>query len=94
MNPDDLLPTVTAIVKYDLFPNYVVAKGKLMEDGGIKTSSTSYFRSRSVIKVLPESEYEPQEAKLRMIQQAYRERERQLRVDILKENGVDFLPQN
>lgn len=91
MNPDDLLPEVTAIVKYDLYPYYRLAKGRLRNDGGIKLSETSYYRPESVIKVLPKSEYEPQKDKLQLIDQIYREKERQLRIDILKEFGVDFI---
>lgn len=34
MNPDDLLPTVTAIVGYDLYPYYLVTKGKLTKQAG------------------------------------------------------------
>lgn len=91
MNPDNLLPTVTAIIKYDLFPYYVVAKGNLRQDGGIQTGVTSYYRPEGVLKVLPESEYEVQKANRSAIEQDYRERERELRVDILIENDVDFV---
>lgn len=91
MNPDDLLPTVTAIVKYDLYPYYLVRKGKLRTDGGIQTDRVSYYRPDCVVKVLPESEYEVQESRCRGIQHDYREKERQLRIDILAVNGVDFI---
>lgn len=92
MNPDALLgPVVTAIVKYDLYPYYHVTKGRLRHDGGIDTSGASYYRPESVIKVLPASEYEPQKDALQRIEQTYREKERQLRIDILEQNGVDFV---
>lgn len=91
MNPDDLLPEVTAIIKYDLYPYYRVAKGKLREDGGIKLTESSYYRPDSVIKVLPISEYETQKDSLQLIEQVYREKERELRIDILKCAGVKFV---
>lgn len=92
MNPDALLgPEVTAIVKYDLYPYYRVAKGRLRHDGGIDTSGASYYLPESVIKVLPVSEYEPQKDALQLIEQAYREKERQLRIDILNGAGVNFV---
>lgn len=91
MNPDDLLPEVTAIIKYDLYPYYRVAKGKLREDGGIKLTESSYYRPDSVIKVLPISEYDAQKDSLQLIEQVYREKERELRIDILKCAGVKFV---
>lgn len=91
MNPDDLLPSVTAIIKYDLYPNYRVVKGLLRPDGGIKMSEVSYYRPDSVIKVLPGAEYEKQKDTLQLIEQVYREKERQLRIDILAGAGVNFI---
>lgn len=91
MNPDDLMPLVTAIIKYDLYPYYRVTLGHLRPDGGIKLSDVSYYRTESVIKVLPESEYEAQKDALQLIEQTYREKERQLRIDILAGAGVNFI---
>lgn len=36
MNKDDLdeFVTVTAIVRYDIYPHYIVVKGKLLPSGG------------------------------------------------------------
>lgn len=91
MNPDDLLPTVTAIVKYDLYPHYLVRKGKLRPDGGIQMERSSYYSPDCVIKVFPESEYEAQEARQRKIVRIYREKTHKLRIDILNEADVDFI---
>lgn len=91
MNPDDLLPTVTAIVGYDIYPHYLVTKGKLLPGGRVKTSAGTYAAD-SVIRILPECDYESQEAVLRKVKSEYTAKERQLRVDILKQNGVNFLP--
>ena len=88
---DDFMTTLTVIVKYDLYPFYLVAKGKLLSNGDIKTSATSFYRRESVIKVLPESEYEVQKVILQNIESEYRKKERQLRIDLLKEAGVDFV---
>lgn len=94
MNKDDLdeFVTVTAIVRYDIYPHYIVVKGKLLPTGGVKTRDCGGFSVRSILRILPESEYETQEALRRKITSEYTKKERQLRVDILKENGVDFLP--
>lgn len=91
MNEDDILPEVTAIVKYDLYPYYLVVKGKLSKFGGIKLDRASHYRPESVIKVLPASEYDSQKDTLKLIRQVYSEKECQLRVDILKQHGVHFV---
>ncbi|QPI18107.1 hypothetical protein POP15_059 [Pectobacterium phage POP15] len=91
MNPDDLLPTVTAIVGYDIYPHYLVTKGKLLPGGKVKTDCGTYAAD-SILRILPESDYEQYEATRRKVSSEYREKERQLRVDILKQNGVNFLP--
>lgn len=91
MNEDDILPEVTAIVKYDLYPYYLVVKGKLSKFGGIKLGGASHYRPESVIKVLPASEYDSQKDTLKLIRQVYDEKECQLRVDILKQHGVHFV---
>lgn len=91
MNPDDLLPTVTAIVRYDIYPHYLVSKGKLLPGGKVKTDYGTYAVD-SIIRILPESDYDQCEATRRKVSAEYTEKERQLRVDILKQNGVNFLP--
>lgn len=91
MNPNDLLPTVTAIVRYDIYPHYLVSKGRLLPGGGVKTSCGTYA-VESVLRILPECDYERLEDVRRKVSREYTARERQLRVDILKENDVNFLP--
>lgn len=44
MNPDDLLPTVTAIVGYDIYPHYLVTKGKLLPGAGLKPRQVHTLR--------------------------------------------------
>lgn len=90
MNPEDLLPKVTVIVRYDIYPHYLVSKGTLMPGGRVKTTCGTYAAD-SIIRVLPESDFEAYEAQRRKVSSEYTEKERQLRVDILKQNGVNFL---
>lgn len=91
MNAEDMFPTVTAIVRYDIYPHYLVSKGKLLPGGKVKTSCGTYAVD-SIIRILPESDYETYEAQRRKVSKEYTEKERQLRIDTLKENGVKFLP--
>lgn len=84
------LPLVTAIVKYDLFPYYNVVFGELNLEGCIRCSSGT-FRQESVIRVLPEAAFETQQTLLRQATASYRNQERQLRIDILEQHGVDFV---
>lgn len=91
MNPDDLLPTVAAIVRYDLYPYYLVTKGKLTKTGGINTLGVGIYSADSVIRIFPEGEYEGLEKQRQALKNIYREKERQLRIDILEQAGVDFV---
>lgn len=86
-------PRVCVIVHYDIYPHYLVAKGVLLPGGKVKTLYGTYSVG-SIIRVLPESDLEAYKEQRRKVSSEYTEKERQLRVDILKENGVDFLPQN
>lgn len=90
MNPEDLLPKVTVIVRYDIYPHYLVDKGTLLPGGRVGTTCGTYGVD-SIIRVLPESDFEAYEAQRRKVSSEYTEKERQLRVDILKQNGVNFL---
>lgn len=85
------LPIVTAIVKYDTYPYYNVVLGQLGMDGGVKWGNNGSFRQESVIRVLPEASFETQNILLEQIKRSYRHQERQLRIDILKQSGVDFV---
>lgn len=91
MKPGDLLPKVTVIVHYDIYPYYLVYKGTLLPGGRVETICGTYAVD-SIIRVLPESDFEAYDAQRRKVSSEYTEKERQLRVDILKQNGVNFLP--
>ncbi|QYC52557.1 hypothetical protein [Salmonella phage SSBI34] len=82
---------VTAIVRYDLFPKYRVSKGWLQGDGSVKVNNHSYYRAESIIRVLPPEKYEDEKERLERIIEDYRENERQLRIDILAANKVNFI---
>lgn len=90
MNPEKLLPKVAVIVRYDIYPHYLVSKGTLLPGGRVKTSCGTYTAD-SIIRVLPESDFEAYDEQRRKVAKDYDEKERQLRVDILKQNGVNFL---
>lgn len=95
MNENEIkFPIVTAIIRCDLYPGYVVTMGGLQMDGGIRLSSGGTYSGGSVLKVLPLDAYNTQEQLLRQIKNSYREQERQLRIDILKQHGVDFVTVN
>lgn len=82
---------VTALVKYDIFPKYLVVKGYLQPDFTVKTNPYSFYRTTSILQILPAESYESEKERLQRIEDNYYENERQLRIDILKENGVDFV---
>ncbi|UNA02655.1 hypothetical protein [Enterobacter phage vB_ExiM_F5M1E] len=94
MNPDDLLPSVTAIVKYDVFPYYVVAKGKLLNNGGVRAEGLGIFSAESVIRIFPDDQYNTLNRQRESLKNDYRKKERQLRIDILEQAGVDFVTVN
>lgn len=83
-------PRVSVIVRHDIYPHYLVAKGVLLPGGKVKTLYDTYSVN-SIIRILPESDFEDYDAQCRKVSSEYTKKERQLRVDILKENGVDFL---
>ena len=91
MNPDSLNPTVTAIVGYDIFPYYVVTKGKLTSTGGIQATGIGIYSADSVIRIFPKDQYDALNRQREALKDEYRKRERQLRVDILEQAGVDFV---
>lgn len=84
-------PEVTAIVKYDSFPYYNVFVGQLRMDGGVSLESKRYVRQESVIAVFPKEAFDTQSILWKQLKNSYRDQERQLRIDILKQHGVDFV---
>lgn len=81
---------VTAIIKYDLFPYYVVTKGSLNNDGSIAISSHSYHRAESVIRVLPIETFDEQVEKRRKIANDYDLLHNNLKVQLLNEAKVNY----
>lgn len=88
---DEVNVQVTGIVKYDLFPYYTVVRGELRDDGGIDLSSYSYHKPESVIKVLGIGAYEAEKERLAKVQDEYRKRHQELRGELFREFGVDFV---
>ena len=91
MNPDALNPTVAAIVSYDVFPYYVVTKGKLTSTGGICATGLGIYSDDSVIRIFPEDQYDALNRQREALKNEYRKKERQLRIDILEQADVDFV---
>ena len=91
MNPDDLNPTVVAVVEYDVFPYYVVTKGKLTSTGGIRATGIGIYSADAVIRIFPEDQYDALDRQRESLKKEYRKKERQLRIDILEQADVDFV---
>ncbi|URC22606.1 hypothetical protein KASHIRA_00120 [Serratia phage vB_SmaM-Kashira] len=81
-------PVVTALVKYDLFPHYVVCTGTLRNDGGIKMSGASYYPAASVLRILPESCYQEERSKRGELERRHSAGVERLRYELLSEAGV------
>lgn len=81
---------VTAFVKYDLYPHYVVLEGDLQENFDVKTSCGTYSHSK-VLCVKPFSELKDHEDAHKKICREYKRMENELRVDLLKKNGINFI---
>uniref|UniRef100_A0AAU8GGQ6 Uncharacterized protein n=1 Tax=Salmonella phage vB_SEnST11_KE23 TaxID=3161174 RepID=A0AAU8GGQ6_9CAUD len=81
---------VTAFVKYDLYPHYIVLEGELQENFDVKTSCGT-FNHAKVITVKPISELDRHREDYENIRKAYDRLHTKLKVDILKQHGVDFI---
>lgn len=81
---------VTALVKYDLYPYYLVVKGSLRFDGGVqRLDNCGYYAPESVIRILPESQYGPEKHRLVTLKDAYNTRHAELKSQLLAEFDVD-----
>ncbi|AGZ17627.1 hypothetical protein X824_gp196 [Escherichia phage 4MG] len=81
---------VTAFLKYDLYPYYIVLEGELQENFDVKTSCGTYSHTK-VLRVKPFSEYDLHSKIHRDIKQQHDRCLRKLKVDLLKQNGIDFI---
>lgn len=81
---------VTALIKYDLFPFYVVRKGVLNPDGGIQLNKVSSYDVSAVLRILPESAFEDEEEKRSGLSKKYDELVQNIRVELLEEANVNF----
>jgi len=85
-------PMVTAIIKYDTYPYYRVILGFLQLDGSVTHwGSKVLFSQEHILRILPEAAFDTQQMLLSQVEKSYREQERQLCIDILKQHGVDFV---
>lgn len=81
---------VTAFLKYDLYPYYVVLEGDLQENFDVKTSCGTYNRGK-VIYVRPIDEFGKHQEARNTITKEYDRLHRQLKIDVLRNNGVNFI---
>lgn len=81
---------VTAFIKYDLYPHYIVLEGELQENFDVKTSCGN-FNHTKVIDVKPISDLQEHRGKHDNIRKEHDRLHRQLKIDLLKQNGVDFI---
>lgn len=81
---------VTAFVKYDLYPYYIVLEGDLQETFDVKTSCGTYGAS-ALLSIKPISEIEKHKEIHTNILKEHDQSLRQLKIDLLKQNGIDFI---
>ena len=81
---------VTVLIKYDLFPFYVVRKGELNPDGSIQINKIYSYDASAVLRILPESSYEEEKEKRDGLSKKYDECVQNIRVDLLEDANVNF----
>lgn len=81
---------VTAFLKYDLYPYYVVLEGDLQENFDVKTSCGTYSRGK-VMCVRPIDELDKHREARNTVTKEYDRLHRQLKIDVLRQNGVNFI---
>lgn len=81
---------VTAFIRYDIYPYYIVLEGDLQENFDVKTSCGAYHH-RNVLCVKPISELKQHEDTHKKITREHKRLEAELRVDLLKKNGINFI---
>ncbi|WJJ58514.1 hypothetical protein NDO71_orf148 [Klebsiella phage vB_KpnM_NDO71] len=81
---------VTAFVKYDLYPYYLVLEGDLQENFDVKTRIGTYSHAK-VLCVKPIGEYLAHAETRRNIKQEHDRCVCKLKVDLLKKNGINFI---
>lgn len=84
---------VTAFVKYDLYPHYLVVAGDLQENFDVKTQSGVYSHEK-VICVKPFFELEQHQETLKTIRKDHDRLLRKLKVDLLNQHGINFINTN
>lgn len=80
---------VTAFVRHDLFPYYLVFGGELLENMNVKTEVGHYAKGK-VIRLAPFEELGQHRLTYESLMRQYKERERLLRIEIINEN-IDFI---
>lgn len=84
---------VTAFVKYDLYPYYLVISGDLQENFDVKSQSGTYSHEK-VLCVKPFSELDEHQEVHKTIREDHDRLLRKLKIDLLRQNGIDFINTN
>lgn len=84
---------VTAFLKYDLYPYYIVLEGDLDEAFYVKTVCGTYH-PKNVLAIKPISELEGHKNTHTAIMKDHDRLLRKLKVDLLEQNGIDFINTN
>lgn len=81
---------VTAFLKYDLYPYYIVLEGDLQENFDVKTQCGTYNYEK-VLQIKPWSELENHRAAHTDIRREHDRLLRQLKIDLLDRYRIDFI---
>lgn len=81
---------VTAFLKYDLYPYYIVLEGDLQENFDVKTSCGTYNHTK-VLQIKPFNDLKEHQDTHTKIRNDHDRLLRQLKVDLLKQNGINFI---
>lgn len=81
---------VTALVKYDLYPYYLVFGGELLKSMDVKTE-VGTFNKDSILRIRPFHELGAEKLIHKTLKDEYDRLSSQLEVDLLKKYGIKFI---
>ena len=87
------LPVVTALIRRNNFPGYIVTKCKLQMNGGLYWGEGhEFFSGAQVFKILPQEAFHSEMKRLNAIKEEYKDSEFKLRTKILDSYGINIPP--
>lgn len=81
---------VTAVVRYDLYPYFLVLEGDLQENGDVKTSCGTYA-GHKILNIRPAHEYEMIKNSKNHIKNEFDKQTRELMLKLIDDHA-GFLP--